>query len=131
MLGSFLPVSSFMRNCLNVFWRSILTRSIKVCNLFLFFLKYWGFELRAYMLTHSTSPFFVMGFFWGRILWTVCIGWLCTLILLISIFWIARIIGVNHRDPALYLLLNTYFLFFFFVIAINQCELVQFCFAFL
>jgi hypothetical protein len=28
-----------------------------------FFLWYWGFELRAYTLSHSTSPFFVMDFF--------------------------------------------------------------------
>jgi hypothetical protein len=36
-------------------------------------------------------------------LWTVCPGWLQTLILLISTFWIARIIGVNHQCLAIYL----------------------------
>jgi hypothetical protein len=29
----------------------------------LFFFKELGFELRAYTLNHSTSPFFVIGFF--------------------------------------------------------------------
>jgi hypothetical protein len=27
------------------------------------FLQYWGFELRAFNLSHSTSPFFVNGVF--------------------------------------------------------------------
>jgi hypothetical protein len=30
---------------------------------FSFFFSVLGFELRAYTLSHSTSPFFVMGFF--------------------------------------------------------------------
>jgi hypothetical protein len=30
---------------------------------FFFFLVVLGFELRAYTLSHSTCPFFVMGFF--------------------------------------------------------------------
>jgi hypothetical protein len=33
------------------------------------------FELMAYTLSHSTSPFFVMGFFEiGRVSGTICIG---------------------------------------------------------
>jgi hypothetical protein len=39
-------------------------------------------------------------FFWDRILWTICIGWLQTVILLISVSQIARIIGVSHQCPA-------------------------------
>jgi hypothetical protein len=39
---------------------------------------------RAYTLSHSTSSFFVMGFFQDRVLRTICPGWLLTTILLIS-----------------------------------------------
>jgi hypothetical protein len=28
---------------------------------------------------------------------TICLGWLWTIILLISAFWVARIIGVSHH----------------------------------
>jgi hypothetical protein len=35
-------------------------------------------------------------YFWDRCSWTICLDWPQTLILLISAFWIARIIGVNH-----------------------------------
>jgi hypothetical protein len=50
---------------------------------FFFFFFSLGFELRAYTLSHSTSPFFVI-FFLDRVSQTICPGWLQTTILLIS-----------------------------------------------
>jgi hypothetical protein len=41
--------------------------------LFLFFVVL-EFELGAYMLSHSTSSFFVMDFFQDRVLQTICSG---------------------------------------------------------
>jgi hypothetical protein len=69
--------------------------------LFFFFLVL-GLELRAYTLSHSTSPFFcdgflVLFFFQDRVLWTIFLGWLQTKILLISVSGVARIIGVSHQ----------------------------------
>jgi hypothetical protein len=41
-------------------------------------------------------------FFW--ISWTICPGWLWTMILLISASWVARITGVSHRWPVRFFL---------------------------
>jgi hypothetical protein len=43
-----------------------------------------GLELRAFTLSHSTSPIFVKGFFQDRVLQTIFPGWFQTMILLIS-----------------------------------------------
>jgi hypothetical protein len=51
-------------------------------------------------LSHSTSSFYE-GFFRDRVSWTVCSGWFWTLILLISVSWVARITGVSHWHLAL------------------------------
>jgi uncharacterized membrane protein YcfT len=40
--------------------------------------------------------FFCGEFFRDRVLHTVCLGWLWTMILLISAFWVARITGMSH-----------------------------------
>jgi uncharacterized protein YpiB (UPF0302 family) len=32
-------------------------------------------KLKAYMLSHSTGPFFMKGFFQDRVLRTICPGW--------------------------------------------------------
>jgi hypothetical protein len=37
--------------------------SCDILNLFLFFFAMLGFELRAYILSYSTCPIFVMGIF--------------------------------------------------------------------
>jgi hypothetical protein len=50
-------------------------------------------------LSHSTSPIFVTSF-WDKVLWTICLGWLWTMIFLISASWVARITGVSHWHPA-------------------------------
>jgi hypothetical protein len=44
------------------------------------------FQLRAYTLNHSTSPFFAKGVFRDKISQTVCLGCLQTGIFLISAF---------------------------------------------
>jgi hypothetical protein len=38
-------------------------------------------------------------FFWGRVRWTICPGWLQTVILLISVSLLARITDVSHQRP--------------------------------
>jgi hypothetical protein len=72
---------------------------------FFFFSSVLGFELRAYTLSHSTSPFL-----WLLLLLFFDIGshklfawgWLRTSVLLISVSKVARITGVSHRHPACY-----------------------------
>jgi hypothetical protein len=70
------------------------------------FVAILGLELRAYTLSHSTSPFFCYGFFWDRVFRTICLGWLWTVILLISASWAVRITSVNHWSPVLILFYN-------------------------
>jgi hypothetical protein len=78
-----------------------LTTLLSLTPLFcLFVFALLGFEFRAYTLSHSTSPFFVMGFFQNKVLQTICQGWLWTSGLLISASWVARITGVSHRRLA-------------------------------
>jgi hypothetical protein len=43
------------------------------------------------------QPYFCDEFFRDRISRTICLGWLWTVILLISASWVARITGVSHR----------------------------------
>jgi hypothetical protein len=54
-----------------------------------------GFELRAYTLSQSTSPF-LWWVFRDRVSPAICLGWLWTAILLISASWVARITGLSH-----------------------------------
>jgi hypothetical protein len=66
--------------------------------LFIYLLLYWG-------MNSGPSPWatllalFCDGYFLYRVLWTICLDWLRTLILLVSAFWVARIIGVSHQHP--------------------------------
>jgi hypothetical protein len=41
-----------------------------------------------------------LGYFWNRVSQTISQDWLWTVILLISAFWVARIIGVSLCCPA-------------------------------
>jgi hypothetical protein len=59
--------------------------------LLLFFFEVLGFELRAYTLSHSISPFLWWDF-WDRVWQTIYSGWLWTVILLISASWVASTI---------------------------------------
>jgi hypothetical protein len=53
-----------------------------------------GIWTQGLHLEHSTGPIFVMGFFFPER--GSCLVWLLTVILLISISWVAWIIGVSH-----------------------------------
>jgi hypothetical protein len=77
-----------------------------LCSFFFFlFFEVSRLELRAYTLSHSTSPFCVR-YFQDRVSCTICPGWFQTVILLISASWVARIIGVSHQrqPPAVFCL---------------------------
>jgi hypothetical protein len=63
-------------------------------SLFLFFLVR-GLELRTYILTNPPA-LYCEGFFQDRVSRTICLGWLGTVILLISTSWVAKITGVSH-----------------------------------
>jgi hypothetical protein len=81
-------------------WK-VLQHSLK--RFFFFFLVVLAFELNASRLLgrHSTpwatpSVLFCVGYFQNRVSWTICPGWLQTLILLISASHVARITGMSH-----------------------------------
>jgi hypothetical protein len=73
----------------------------------LFFFAVLGLEVRVYTLNHSASPFcgvFFFFFFRDRVSQNIFLGWLQTMILLISAFWAARSTGVRHwRRPCFFL----------------------------
>jgi hypothetical protein len=59
-----------------------------------------GLELRAYTLSHSTSPF-LWTCFQDRVSQTIFLaGWLRAAVLLISASWVAKMTGMSHRCPA-------------------------------
>jgi hypothetical protein len=66
----------------------------------MFFFFFFFFLTQDLLLEPLHQPFFCEGFFWDRVLWTICLGWLWNLILLISVSWVARITGVCHWCPA-------------------------------
>jgi hypothetical protein len=57
------------------------------------------------------QPCFVEGFFQDRISWTIYLGWLWTVILLISASCVARLTDVSHWHPAALVILK--FIFYF------------------
>jgi hypothetical protein len=61
-----------------------------------------GFMLAKQALYHlsHTSSSFCSGYFEDSISQIICLGWPRTVILMISAFQVARIIGVSHRCPA-------------------------------
>jgi hypothetical protein len=82
-----------------LFWGCSITSS--------FIFSIVGLELRAYTLSHSTSPFLWRIFFKIGSQELLCQGWVRTLILLISVSWVARITGLSHQCPALLSILNS------------------------
>jgi hypothetical protein len=79
--------------------------ALRNLRVFFFFLRYCG--LNPGPTPWTTPPaLFVMGFFQDRVLWTICPGWLRTAILLISAFWVSRIIGMSHQHPDGKIILN-------------------------
>jgi hypothetical protein len=92
-------------------------------SFFFFFFEALGFGFSSsssYSLSHSTSPFCVK-YFRDRISWTICLGWLRTIIILIPVSWVARITDVSHWRPAL---LSLKSLFFHFFLSSSQCSLL-------
>jgi hypothetical protein len=77
-------------------WSSLLLNLDYIPLFFLlFFLWYWG--LNSGPTPWATPPALVCeGFFWDRVSWTICPGWLQTTILLISAFWVARLTDISH-----------------------------------
>jgi hypothetical protein len=73
---------------------------IIIMSLFFLFFVVLGLEIRAFTLSHSTSPVFCGRIYQDRVLQSICLGWLQTAILLISASSVSRIIGVSHRHPA-------------------------------
>jgi hypothetical protein len=67
----------------------------------LFFFQYWGLNSGP-TPSAPRQPFCYVFFFFfqDRVSRTVCPGWLQTSILLISAFWVVRIIGVSYQHPA-------------------------------
>jgi hypothetical protein len=61
----------------------------------LLFLWYWGLNSGPTPWATPLTTFWD-GAFQDKVSWTIFPGWLCTMILLISASWVARIIGVSH-----------------------------------
>jgi hypothetical protein len=98
-----------------------------IWHLFFFFCG-MEFELTALHLLgrHSTTwvtltALFCVGCVQDRVLWTICLGWLWTVTLLISTSWVARFTGVSHWCPVV-------FFFFFKLRALSSCPQPFFCF---
>jgi hypothetical protein len=84
---------------------------------FFFFFVVLGFELRAYTLSHSTSP--LLGWvFSERVLGTVCPGWLQNMLFLISASWVVRITGMSHWCMACCMI---FLMFYWIQFAENFC----------
>jgi hypothetical protein len=59
---------------------------------------WWHWGLNSGPTPWASPPaLFSDGLFWDRVLWTICLGWVRTAVLLISASWVARITGVSHR----------------------------------
>jgi hypothetical protein len=71
--------------------RKLEVRDGLISELFLFFLGTQGLHIEPLHLL-----FFVMGFFQDMVSWTICLGWVQTVILLISASLVARITGMSH-----------------------------------
>jgi hypothetical protein len=70
-----------------------------------------GFELsQGLHLEPLHQPYFFEGFFEIGAHWTICSGWLWTMILLISASWVARITGLSHWHLAGYTFLCAFYL---------------------
>jgi hypothetical protein len=76
-------------------------------NLIFFFFCSTGVWTQGLHLEPLHQPFFVMRFFWHRVSQTICPCWFQTMILLISVSWVARITGVSHWRPDDFYLLIT------------------------
>jgi hypothetical protein len=64
-------------------------------------------EQALYQLSHSSSPVF-SGYCRDGVSWTICMGWLQTMILLISVFQEARFTGVSQQHMAIWQFLKVF-----------------------
>jgi hypothetical protein len=69
-------------------------------SVFVFFVCFCGIWTQGLHFESFHPPFFCDGFFWIRVSWAICSGWLRTTTLLISASWVAWITGVSHQHPA-------------------------------
>jgi hypothetical protein len=79
---------------MNVLW-TLVCKFESLLSIF-FFLWCWGLNLGA-----TPWALFCVRYFQNRVLWTICLGWVWTMILLISATWVPRITGVSHQHLAL------------------------------
>jgi hypothetical protein len=80
-------------------WMNILSNSLPLylfIYLFIYFCDTGAWTQGPSPWATPPAQFFVIGFFWDRVSWTIYPGWLWTVILLISASWVARITGVSH-----------------------------------
>jgi hypothetical protein len=75
---------------------------------FFFFFCSTGAWTQGLHLEPLHQPYACKGFFMIGFLELFCLGWLWTMILLISASWVARITGVSHQLQALELTLNSF-----------------------
>jgi hypothetical protein len=70
---------------------------------FFFFFFFWGTGVWSQDLHFESlhQPLYLWWVFQDRVSQTICLGWLRTVILLMSASWAARITGVSHCCPAL------------------------------
>jgi hypothetical protein len=68
------------------------------------------------------QPYLCEGFFWDRVSWAVCPGWVWTSILLIYASWVARLTGGSHRRLAVLGSLRTAF-----ALTTTPCEHALMC----
>jgi hypothetical protein len=83
-------------------WSSALTNTVFINLLVYYFFCSTGVWTQDLHLKPLHQPLFCDGYFQNRALWTICLGWLWSMILQISAFWVARIIGMSHQCPAYY-----------------------------
>jgi hypothetical protein len=95
-LFKFLPVSNWLTAKANV--KALPDTVERNVSSFFFFVAVLGLELRAYTLSHSTSPFLSRVFFKIGSHGTVCPDCLWTVIFLIYVSWVIRITGTHQRQ---------------------------------
>jgi hypothetical protein len=88
-------LSLLSKNFAEVLRGLVWNRRWRLLQFFVVVFAVLGFELRAYILSHSTRHFWE-GFFLDRVLQTICPGWLQTSVFLISASLVGRITDMSH-----------------------------------
>jgi hypothetical protein len=75
-----------------------------------FFWWHWGLNSAGTLTAWATLPaLFCVGYFQDTISQTICLGWLWTLILLISAWWVASIMGMSHSHTVPFYFFSLFF----------------------